>query len=67
MASSKIDPRAEAFFQRLREANAEDLRNRILTSAKVIIEKGGLLPERLCQVPRSTWLLRFSISFEAVQ
>lgn len=45
-----MDPYAEAFLQRLREANAEDLRKRVLTSARAIIEKGGLLPERLSQV-----------------
>ena len=45
-----MDPEAEEFLNRLREANAEDLRNRILERARGIIEQAGLSPERLAQV-----------------
>lgn len=45
-----MNPEAEEFLQRLREANAEDLRNRILARAQAIIEQVGLSPERLSEV-----------------
>jgi hypothetical protein len=45
-----MNPEAEEFLQRLRDANAEDLRNRILARARAIIDQAGLSAERLSQV-----------------
>ncbi len=45
-----MNPEAEEFLRRLREANAEDLRNRILERVRTIIEQAGLSSDRLSQV-----------------
>lgn len=37
-----MDPEAEEFLNRLRQANAEDLRNRVLERARIVIEQAGL-------------------------
>jgi len=45
-----MNPEAEEFLQRIREADADDLRNRILARAQAIIEQAGLSPEWLSQI-----------------
>jgi methionine salvage enolase-phosphatase E1 len=49
-STNNMNPEAEEFLQRLRAANAEDLRNRILMRVQAIIEQAGLSQDHLSKV-----------------
>ena len=45
-----MDEIAQQFLNRIREANADDLRDRILERVRTIIAEAGLSADRLSQV-----------------
>lgn len=45
-----MDSQAEEFLRRLREENAEELRNRILERVRDVIEQAGLSEDKLSHV-----------------
>ena len=45
-----MDDEAKKFLERMKQANAEDLKCRVLKKAKEIIEQRGLDPSRLKDV-----------------